>query len=388
MNFNREDKHKIALALFIVTCSLIIFTFLQNFNALVGVFKLIVSILFPFLFALGIAFIVNMPMAMIENKLLSHLPLKPKMRRIIALISSYILFVAAIAFLLFTIIPQLITSIQKIIAGIPNMLKSIESFLQDSDWAHPYLEEISGKIRELTNADLVEYFQNWITPESSQYINRLLDTLLGTISNVFTGFITLFLSFVFSIYMLNSKETLSRQGKELLYSFARESVADQVMYISYTAYDNFYNFFTGQFLEAIILGFMNFVGMSILRLPYAIVISTLISFGALIPMVGAILAGLVGFLILLTVSPLEAVGFAIFIVVLQQFDGNLVYPKVVGRSIGLPSIWVLFAVTIGGSVFGIMGMLLFVPIASTCYDLLSDYKTKKLAEQKININLK
>lgn len=388
MNFNSKDKHWIKLILFIVTCSIIIFTFLENFGTILEVFNLVVAMLSPFLLALGLAFLVNMPMGMIENKVLSHLPIPSGLRRMIALVLSYIIVVSAIVFLLFTVIPQLIVSIQTLISNIPSFLRNLESFLKRTDWAQPFVGPLTEQIENMNNSSFMEYVQDWIAPQGADYINRILDTLMGTISNVFTGTISFFLSFIFSIYMLNSKETLSRQGKELLYSFASEKAGDKTMYVLYTAYDNFYNFFTGQFMEAIILGIMNFIGMTILQMPYALVISTLIGFGALIPMIGAILAGIVGFFILLTVSPIEALGFGIFIVILQQFDGNLVYPKVVGRQIGLPSLWVLFAVTIGGSLFGIFGMLIFVPIASTAYDLISDYKTKKLSEAKINVELK
>lgn len=388
MNFNSKDKQRIKLILFIVTCSIIIFTFLQNFGSILVFFHLIAGILSPFLLALGLAFLVNMPMSMIENKLLSHLPLPAKLRRALALVLSFIIVIAAIVFLLFTVIPQLIASVQTLIANIPSFLRNLESFLRNSEWAEPYVDQFTEQIADINNSTLMEYVQNWLAPQGADYINRILDTLMGTISSVFTSTISFFLSFIFSIYMLNSKETLIRQAKELLYSLSSEKVADKAMYVGYTAYDNFFNFFTGQFMEAIILGIMSFIGMTILQFPYALVISTLIGFGALIPMIGAILAGMVGFFILLTVSPIQALGFGVFIVILQQFDGNLVYPKVVGRQVGLPSLWVLFAVTIGGSLYGIFGMLIFVPIASTIYDLLSDYKTKKLSEAKINVELK
>lgn len=388
MHLNREDKKKIKIALLIVTCSLIIYTLLQNIHAVADVISVILGILSPFIVGLAMAFIVNMPMSLIENKVLSHLPLSKKIRRILALIISYIFVMVVIGVLLFTIIPQVFHSIQSILGNIPSLLNEIENFILNLDWNHPVLDEIAQSINDLSNTSLMEYFQNWITPESTQYINQLLDTLLGAISSVFSGFISLFLSLIFSIYMLNSKERLSRQGKELLYSMVHEKNADKIMYVGYTAYDNFFNFFTGQFVEAIALGLMTFIGMSLLNMPYALVISVIIGFGALIPMVGAILAGVIGFLILITVSPIDAIGFAVYIIVLQQFDGNLVYPKIVGRSIGLPAIWVLFAVTVGGALFGILGMLIFVPIASTIYDLLSDYKNRKLSEKKINVALK
>lgn len=160
------------------------------------------------------------------------------------------------------------------------------------------------------------------------------------------------------------------------------------MYVLYTAYDNFFNFFTGQFIEAFVLALMNFIGMSILQIPYALVISFIIGFGSLIPLIGAVISGFIGVFLLLMISPAQAIGYAVFVIVLQQFDGNLTYPKIVGRSVGLPPIWVLLAVIVGASVLGVLGMLVSVPIASTLYDLLVDFKTRQLDRKNIQVQYK
>lgn len=388
MNFTDKEKRQIRLVLFIITCALLINAFLQNMLPVLGFIKLLLSMVTPFLISLGVAFLLNMPMTMIENKLLAKLPFKKSLRRTLAILLTILLVFGVIGFILTMIVPQLISSVQIFISNIPEFINKLETLMKGQDWAQPFLGQITKALQEIQRISVLDYLKTWLSNDTATIINRIFNSLLGTVSSVFSGFITVFLVFVFSIYTLSSKETLSRQGKELLYSTLPEADADRVMYVGYTAYDNFHNFFTGQFLEAMLLGVMNFIGMSILQLPYAPVISVLISFGALIPMIGAVLAGLVGILIILTASPVDAISYAIFIVILQQFDGNLTYPRIVGKSLGLPALWVLFSVTVGAAIFGILGMLLFVPLASTTYDLLTDYKTRQLVRRNIDVRSK
>lgn len=388
MRFTKDEKRKIGMALFVIICSVLIFTVLQNIPIIWNLIGSFIKILSPFWVALAMAFLVNMPMKMIETKLLHSLKLPKNMLRALSMLLSYLLVLAAIALLLSTVIPQIIDSIKNIVTNIPSLADNIKSLLKGADWAEPFLNQLNDEINKINNSTIKEYLETWVTADSQTMLTGWLNQILGTISNVFSGFFSFLLALFFSIYILNSKEVLSRQCKELLYSIIPEKQADRFMYIGYTAYDNFYNFFTGQLLEAFVLALMNFIGMSILKMPYAIVISCIIAIGALIPMLGAIMAGIFGVLIILTADPVLAIGYAVFIIVLQQFDGNLTYPKIVGKSVGLPSIWVLLAVTIGGAVYGILGMLVSVPIASTLYDILIDFKTKQLAKREIQIELK
>lgn len=389
MKFDRKDKHTIKVSLVIVTCSILIYSLIMNFKDLGNIIGRLWGILTPFIAGLCLAYIINMPMSIIETRILRRLPLSPGFKRAIALILAYLLFIAVITFVLVSVLPQLIESIRALVINIPPFLRGLLDQLRQIDALHPIVTSIDSAIHDLSATKIWDFImQTFDIKDSNAITSGIWSGVVGTLSSLLSGFLTAFLATVFSIYALASKEQLSRQTKELLYATLPERIADGIMYVGYTSYDNFYNFFTGQFVEAIVLGLMCFTGMSILNIPYAIVISVLIGFCALIPMVGTFIGAAVGCLILAMESSLYTIGFLIFIVTLSQFDGNLTYPRIVGKSIGLPAMWVLFALMIGGSLYGIIGMLIFVPVASTLYDLLTDYKTRRLASKNIRVQSK
>lgn len=389
MHFTADDKKKIKVTLFIVACSIIIYVFISNFPVFWNALHVFVRVLSPFIMAFLLSFIINIPMSFIENRILSKFPLKAKTARFIAIILAFLVIILLLILIFSIVLPQLYSSIRSFILSIPKFLDDFTNFVKGADWLGSVKKPILESIDAVRSLSITDYLWNRFGNTSlSNSFSKIMSELVPTLNNIISGFVTSFLVLVFSIYMLASKETLVRNCKELAYSFLPESFADKIMYVSYTAYDNFYNFFTGQFQEALSLAFMTFVGMKILGMNLALMVSILVGFGALIPMVGAILAGFLGFIILLSSSPVEGIGFLIFIIILQQFDGNIVYPKIVGQSVGLPAIWVLLGVTIGGSFMGIFGMLIFIPIFSTIYDILSDYKTKRLTKKNIQVSLK
>lgn len=389
MHFTNEDKKKIKLTLFIVACAIIIYVFIANFPVFWSALKNVMGMLSPFIIALLISFIVNIPMSFIENRLLSKMPLKNKTKRMISLVLAFLVIILILILVFSIVLPQLYVSIRSFILSIPYLLDDLTKFVKNASWLGSVQKTILEGLAKFRSLSITDYLWSRFGNMSlSTGFSKIMTELVPTLNNILSGFVTTFLVLVFSIYMLSSKETLIRNCKELTYSFLPESFADKIMYVAYTAYDNFYNFFTGQFQEALSLALMTFIGMKILGMHLALMVSILIGFGALIPMVGAILAGFLGFIILLSSSVIEGIGFLIFIVVLQQFDGNIVYPKIVGQSVGLPAIWVLLGVTIGGSIMGIFGMLIFIPIFSTIYDILSDYKTRRLTKKNIQISLK
>jgi predicted PurR-regulated permease PerM len=211
----------------------------------------------------------------------------------------------------------------------------------------------------------------------------LLGSTISAITYVFGITFNLIIGFIFSIYLLYSKERLARQMKRLLYAYLSEHKADRILYIGRLANRVFYQFVTGQMLEAVILGLLCFAGMLVLRIPFAPVASILVFITAFIPLFGAFIGTAVAAFIILMVSPAKALWFILFIIVLQQFEGNVIYPRVMGNSVGLPAMWVLFAVTVGGSTFGIVGMLLAVPVTSIVYTLLKEAVSCRLEEKGI-----
>ena len=209
---------------------------------------------------------------------------------------------------------------------------------------------------------------------------------IGAISGLFSGITNFFIGFVFSVYVLFQKEKLASQCKKLLYVMVSERRADQIVEILRLTNTTFSNFLSGQCLEACILGALFVITLSILRMPYALLIGIIIGVTALVPIVGAFIGCAVGVVLIMMTSPLKALIFIAIFLILQQIEGNLIYPHVVGNSVGLPGMWVLVAVTIGGNLFGIMGMLTFIPISSVCYALLRTFVNNKVEEKNINKN--
>ena len=203
-------------------------------------------------------------------------------------------------------------------------------------------------------------------------LGGVMDILITAVSSVFSGVVTAFLSIIFAIYLLASKERLSGQGKRILHRYLPDKINANIRYILRILDDCVHRYIVGQCTEAVILGLLCTLGMWIFRLPYAAMIGALVAFTALIPVAGAYIGAGVGAFMILTVDPMKALGFLIFIVVLQQLEGNLIYPRVVGSSMGLPGIWVLAAVTVGGGIMGIPGMLLGVPLAAAVYRILGE----------------
>lgn len=388
MHFSEDEKQKIKLTLFIITCSILIYALISKLPVIAVGLKSLMGMVSPFLIAIMVSFIINMPLSLIERKLLDKTPLKKGLKRFLAILLSYILVFALLVLVFYMIIPQLYNSVRSIVVAMPSFLERLSHFVDQASWLGPLQKPLAEGLQGLRSTSLSSYLWRYLSPNGSFSFGSVFQSVIPTINAVFSGFLNAFLVFVFSIYMLSSKETLSNHAKQLLYATFPEAWVDSLMYVSYTAYDNFYNFFTGQFREAVTLGFMTFVGMTLLRMDLALAISVLIAFGALIPMVGAVLAGIIGTLILCSLSLTQGLGFLVFIVVLQQFDGNIIYPRIVGQSVGIPPIWVLLAVIIGGSLLGVLGMLVFIPIFSTIYDLLSDFKTRRLTRKNINVATK
>lgn len=388
MKYNPKDRHTIKLTLTIISLALVIGLVIFNLPSIFKGLGTFFSLLAPFFRALVLAFLINIPMNWIENRGLVRTPLKKNARRAIAMILSYIIIFGLLTIFFSIVIPKIISSTQTLLDQLPAFLKNLRGQVGEADFLGRFRKPVLKALEDVNAESISNQILSKLIPIKALDVSSPTAALFSTLSTIFSSFMSGLLTFVFSIYILASKEKLGRQAKGLLYAIFPEKGADMTLYIVTTALENFHNFFTGQFLEAIILSLMNLAGMKILGLPFSPVVSVIIGFGALIPIVGALLAGVFGFLMILTSSLLEAVVYIIFLVILQQFDDNIVYPKVVGQSVGLPAIWVLFAIMLGGKVMGAIGMLVFVPLISTIYDLLSDLRSYQLNKKNINITLK
>ena len=305
---------------------------------------------------------------------------KKKWKRACAILGTLAFCGVIITIVIFAVVPEIVKTVQSIINNLPEMAVQVQALIDKVAGFSKNLEKFLGKINFDLNA-LVEQFTTFLQTQASTLGSSVFSALTNTIGTIVSGVI----GFVFSLYILASKERLVRQTKMLLYAYLKEERAKKVWDILYMANHTFQRFISGQCLEACILGCMFWVAMSIFRLPYAILISVLIGVLALIPIFGAFVGCLIGFLLIVFVNPIQAIWFLVLFIVLQQVEGHCIYPFVIGTSVGLPSIWVLLAVVVGGKLFGVAGMIVFIPLCSVLYALLASNVRKHLKRKKISV---
>ena len=287
-----------------------------------------------------------------------------------------LIFIGIIFLTLFLVIPEFINTISIFKNSIPTAFNTCKEWLENVMSNNPQVIE---KINEFKPdwQQLDENVTTWIKSTATGIIGVSIDFVIS----FFSGVINFFMGVIFAVYMLMQKEKLVCQFKRVFRAYIPEEKCNSLFHIGQITNDTFKKFFGGQFIEAILLGILCFIGMTIFRMPYALTISVLVGVTALIPVFGAFFGTAIGAILILAVDPMQAVWFVVYIIVLQQIDGNFIYPKVVGDSVGLPGIWVMLAVLVGGNSMGIIGMLIGVPIASVIYKLVKEYvNSKKIKE--------
>ncbi len=356
----------------IVFTIIILFAFIY-IKEIFSIIVYIINLFMPFIVGLGIAFVLNVLVNVIEKKWFKNWHTTLLTKRTVSLVLALAIVIGFLAFLLFLIIPNLQNTIAIFADSIPTYNEHIQDFLGTLGIDANIITEIEEALKALGDS-------------ASAYIkensNQVLETTLGIATNVVTGFINVTIGVVFAIYFLAQKEKLSSQIHKLMTAYLPEKFNKKIQDIASLSNKIFSNFVGGQCIEAIIIGVLCFIGMAILGLPYASTISVLVGFTALIPVFGAFIGTIIGAFLIFMINPLEALIFIIFILVLQQLEGNLIYPKVVGKSVGLPGIWVLVAVTVGASINGVLGMLLSVPICSIIYSTLATNVKYRLYEKQ------
>lgn len=376
MEFNRKNMKCILL---LISFTLALAWVLLNITLVGSLLSGLFGLLTPFLLGLCVAFILNLILCPLERgwtklraKRKKQGKLSAKLKRPVCIIVSVLLFLGAISAIFFILIPQLQTTFTGIYAMLPRAMKNLETwwtelvaFLDGYGVVLPVLEPDVEKILKSVS----DFFSR-----NSDY---LFNTTMGITMSIASVLMNVVLAFVFSIYVLAQKEKLGSNAKKLLYVILKEKHADRVLELLALTDNTFSKFVSGQVTEALILGTLCFIGMSVLRLPYALVISVVIGFTALIPVFGAWIGAIIGAFLIVVDAPIKALWFLIFLVLLQQLESNLIYPKVVGSSVGLPGLWVLVAVTVGGSAFGVLGMLFAVPVFSVIYALVGEFVRKK-----------
>lgn len=370
MDQNRKKQY---LPYFLCALLLIIVIYLKDVLHLVDIGW---SLIFPFILGGCIAFILSVPMSFIE-KFIKKIPkVKDKAARGISLLVTLLLIIAIIILVMFIVIPELADTFVSIGKQVPTAYKELTKLVNSLSADYPDIK------RTIAKWDWDSFAQK-IVSFAQDSASGLFSSSVSVISGVFNGVMVFFIGFIFSIYVLLQKETLSRQCKKLLFAITKQDHANRILTVGKLTHKTFSSFLSGQCLEACILGSLFFIVMTILRFPYAMLIGILIAFTALIPMIGAFIGCAVGALLIVMVDPMQAFWFIIMFLIIQQLEGNLIYPHIVGGSIGLPSIWVLAAVFVGGNLMGIAGMLVFIPLCSVLYSLLRDWTNQRLLKKHI-----
>ena len=379
MNLSKSNMKKI---LFIVTFAILLLVGLQNLPAVMGFVSWVFRLVMPFVMGLCIAFILNVPMRVIERVLFGE-PDRPgrfrrKLRRPVSLVLTLLLVAGVVFIVLFLIIPELIRTFASMAQRVPPFLQQVQQWGEKFFGDHPEILEWMTKL-ELDWKVIANKAMELVQSGAGSVLN----STIGVATSIIGGVVNFFLGLVFAVYVLMQKERLGAQCRTVLFAYLPRHRAERVVSVCAVSHQTFSSFLSGQCLEAAILGMMFFITLSLFRFPYALIISVLTAFTALIPIFGAIIGCVVGALLILLVDPMQALWFIILFQILQQIEGNLIYPHVVGNSVGLPSIWVLVAVTIGGSMMGIAGMLIFIPLCSVLYALFREAVNRRLEKRAL-----
>lgn len=333
---------------------------------------LLIGMINPFLIGGIIAFIVNLPMRAIENRILGKWKgkLASRLKRPISMVLAIIFLILLISLLFVTVVPQLGKTLAELGAKVPAFLDNVVQELKQLSAQYPelYAEVAKLETMELDWEGIITSVATFLKSGITSMVTSTIGVASSIIGGVFNGVI----SFIFALYILSQKEKLADQGRRIVRAYTSERISEKVIRVFAMLNKNFSSFVTGQCLEAMILGALFIIAMTIFGMPYAVLVGVLIAFTALIPIVGAFIGCGVGAFLILIDDPILALWFVIMFLIIQQLEGNLIYPRVVGGSVGLPSIWILVAVSLGGSLFGVAGMLFFIPLLSTAYALLRE----------------
>ncbi len=377
MNSTPEKNKKLAWWIIGIT-AVCIFIFLgaQNIKSIVGFFGQVIALFMPLIIGCAFAMILNVPMRFFESHLFKKAkkPFLQKLRRVLAYLISLVLIVGVLVLVIWLIVPQLIEAILFLIQEVIDIITRFNAMSEEEILELPF-----GKyLLDIDFSELLNTLTGWLKTQSGD----IFDLALGTVSAVIGGIFDFFVACFFSIYILFNKEKLSNQACRLIRAWLPKRFAEWIIHAGAITGANFSNFVSGQTLEALILGSLCTLGMLIFRLPYAPMIGALVAVTALIPVVGAFIGAGVGAFMIITVDPMKALFFLIFLIILQQLEGIIIYPKVIGSRVNLPAMWVLAAVTIGGGIAGAVGMLLSVPIASSIYVLAREATVKREKKAK------
>ncbi len=375
--YMKKETRKILVALGLISFTVILLAVALNFGSVYHAVAGFLSVFMPFFVGIAIAFFLNVPMRFMENKVLRSPKLK-KIKRPLAIVLTLVLVFGIISAVLALIVPQLTKTVSSIVQSVPQAMENMNDYQAELSEKYPQFADTIGKVN-LSSERIVNEVLGFVNEKMQQSGEAAMQTVTGTLG----GMLNFFIGLIFAIYILSQKEKLKQQTRHVLDAYLKPDISQNIWKTGKLASVTFQNFISGQCLEACILGSLFFVAMLIFRMPYALLISVLIAVTALIPIWGAFIGCFIGCLLIAVVNPMQALGFLIMFLIIQQIEGNLIYPHVVGGSIGLPSIWVLLAVTVGGKLYGIVGMIFFIPLCSVLYALLKENVRFRLKQKSV-----
>ena len=377
MEINKKTFRNIFLG---VAGCILLYWLLHETDRLGGYLQAAKAVFSPFIVGAALAVILNVPMRAIERSM--RFVKNGKLRRGLAILSTIFCVLLVIAGVMYLIVPQVITTVESLVAQLPAFLTRVQTWVNDFLEDNPQLMQWVMENTDFATLDWASLIQKAVTVVGDS-LAAIMDKTISAIGSLSTGIFNAVMGIVFGLYCLARKEILARQCRRVLYSFLPEKISDEIIRIFRLTNATFSNFISGQCLEAVILGCMFAVSMLIFGMPYVPLVSVTIAVTALVPIVGAFAGCIVGAFFILVESPVLAFWFVIMFLVLQQIEGNLIYPRVVGTSVGLPGMWVLLAVAVGGDLMGVGGMLAMIPLASVLYTLAREITTKRLADREI-----
>lgn len=371
------DKKTVKSLIYIIFSAILFAWALKHIPFILGIFGTILKPMVPLFIGAALAFVLNIYMNQLEK--LFHKIKKPKIRRAVSIVGALLTLFVGLALVLLIVIPEVARAFENIGEKLPGFFEDAKIWFEDMLVTFPMIEE------NLKNVDLsLENIGDTLMDFIMVGGNNLADLTLSFATKLFSGALNIILGLIFAIYILADKENLGRQVRRILYAYLPEKRVDQSMGIASLVSDIFQKFVTGQLTESVILGTMFVVSMLIFGFPYAVVVGVLVTITAIIPIVGAFIASAIGFFLIFVNDPTQAFWFILLFLVLQQIEGDFIYPKVVGNSIGLPALWVLVAVMVGGGLYGILGILLAVPISSVFYVLLKRNVGNRLEDTEVD----
>ena len=374
----KKEKTEIKKWLLLITYGLVLMWLLEHYTLLTGAVGEVVHVLAPFIAGIALAYLFNLMMSFYEERFIRPW-LKHRGRRArrfirpAAILAT--LFTVALLFglLINFIIPQLAASISMLVESVPDYWAQLLDWLEKLAVAYPFLTD---------QLDGLSVQWQAIAQRAAEMVGDVAPRVVGWTKSLTSGFVTMFMGFIISVYLLAGKEKYLDLLHKLIHAYLPEKAAAKVLEIGTLTNQSFSRFISGQLTEITILGCLCFVGLNILRMPYPLLISVMIAVTALVPIFGAYIGTTISAFLILMIDPMKALWFVIFIICLQQVEGKIIYPRVVGSSIGLGGFWVLFAIIVGGSLFGLPGMLIGIPIFAVCYTLVREDMYRRLEEKK------